>query len=223
MRKILTYSAGVFTVVPNWETTPGASTTYEVLLPEGITPHMIQALRPLTAGEKLPTLVSGRVDAVTGALGAGVITAASIGADAFTSAKFADGFFTAAKYAAGAINATAIASNALHSAAFSAGTLTVLKDNNWSKIVDVAESCTAQEVMSTILAVLSGRTTVSGLTYTILTPDGSATRAIFTLDSNKQRVAVTSNTECLMWPRDVSGLTNSGMPRSGRVSFGRVR
>lgn len=43
-RKIITYSTttGVFTVAPNWETTPSTDTTYDVLAPEGVTLEMVQ-------------------------------------------------------------------------------------------------------------------------------------------------------------------------------------
>lgn len=51
-RKIITYNTatGQFTVAPNWETTPSTDTTYEVLLPEGVTLGMLKALNPITAG-----------------------------------------------------------------------------------------------------------------------------------------------------------------------------
>jgi hypothetical protein len=43
-RKIVTYntSTGAFTVEPNWETTPDNTTTYDVLLPEGLTLGVLQ-------------------------------------------------------------------------------------------------------------------------------------------------------------------------------------
>lgn len=60
-RKIATYNTGTgaFTVVPNWETTPDNTTTYEVLLPEGVTLGMLQALNPTTAGRKLDVSPGG--------------------------------------------------------------------------------------------------------------------------------------------------------------------
>lgn len=62
-RRIITYNTGTgaFTVSPNWETTPDATTTYDVLLPEGVTLGMLKALNPTTAGDTL-TLTSNRVD-----------------------------------------------------------------------------------------------------------------------------------------------------------------
>jgi hypothetical protein len=61
VRKIATYnvSTGVFTVVPNWETTPDNTTTYEVLLPEGVTLGMLRTLNPTTAGRTLDVSAGG--------------------------------------------------------------------------------------------------------------------------------------------------------------------
>jgi hypothetical protein len=60
-RKIATYntSTGAFTVVPNWETTPDATTTYDVLLPEGVTLGMLRTLNPTTAGRTLDVSSGG--------------------------------------------------------------------------------------------------------------------------------------------------------------------
>jgi hypothetical protein len=43
-RKIITYNTGTgaFTVAPNWETTPSTDSTYDVLLPEGVTLGMLR-------------------------------------------------------------------------------------------------------------------------------------------------------------------------------------
>ncbi len=62
-RKIVTYdtTTGAFTVEPNWETTPDATTTYAVLLPEGVTLGMLRALNPVTAGAKAAIDGSGQV------------------------------------------------------------------------------------------------------------------------------------------------------------------
>ncbi len=60
-RKIVTYttSTGAFTVTPNWDTTPDATTTYDVLLPEGVTLGMLKALNPTTAGRTLDVSTGG--------------------------------------------------------------------------------------------------------------------------------------------------------------------
>lgn len=60
-RKIATYntSTGAFTVVPDWSTTPDNTTTYDVLLPEGVTLGMLRALNPTTAGRTLLVDASG--------------------------------------------------------------------------------------------------------------------------------------------------------------------
>ncbi len=60
-RKIVTYttSTGAFTVTPNWETTPDATTTYDVLLPEGVTLGTLRTLNPTTAGRTLDVSTGG--------------------------------------------------------------------------------------------------------------------------------------------------------------------
>ena len=69
-RKIATYNTGTgaFTVVPNWETTPDATTTYEVHLPEGVTLGMLRTLNPTTAGHTL-TLTANKVQLADAAHG----------------------------------------------------------------------------------------------------------------------------------------------------------
>lgn len=46
-RKILSYntSTGVATIAPNWEVTVSSDTTYEILLPEGVTSNMVRGLK----------------------------------------------------------------------------------------------------------------------------------------------------------------------------------
>lgn len=60
-RKMVTYTAstGAFTVEPNWETTPSTDTTYDVLLPEGVTLGMLRALNPTTLGRTLDVSAGG--------------------------------------------------------------------------------------------------------------------------------------------------------------------
>lgn len=64
-RKIITYNTGTgaLTVAPNWETTPDNTTTYDVLLPEGVTLGMLKTLNPATAGNKLVVDANGLGDA----------------------------------------------------------------------------------------------------------------------------------------------------------------
>jgi hypothetical protein len=90
-RRIITYtvSTGAFTVSPNWETTPSTDTTYDVLLPEGVTLGMLKALNPTTAGRTLVVDASGLADANTvkvGPTGSGTAqTARDIGASVLLS------------------------------------------------------------------------------------------------------------------------------------------
>jgi hypothetical protein len=60
-RRIITYnlSTGAFTVSPNWETTPSTDTTYDLLCPEGISPGLLKALNPTTAGRTLDVSAGG--------------------------------------------------------------------------------------------------------------------------------------------------------------------
>lgn len=58
-------------------------------------------------------------------------------------------------------------------------------------VVEQQGSYTLQQALSIMLALLAGRTTVSGGSYTVKTPNNSADRAVFTLDASKQRTAVT--------------------------------
>lgn len=124
-RRVTAYNTATqaATVTPSWETTPDATTTYDVLCPEGVTPGMLKALGPTTAGRTLdvssggeagvdwanvgsPTTVValsgttvGVVTSLTG-LAAGAITATAIAADALTAAKIADGAIDRATFAA---------------------------------------------------------------------------------------------------------------------------
>lgn len=77
-RKIATYntSTGAFTVVPNWETTPDATTTYDILLPEGVTLGMLRTLNPGTPGRTITIDASGNARAVDSG-GAAIMPAAS--------------------------------------------------------------------------------------------------------------------------------------------------
>lgn len=70
-RKIVTYtpSTGAFAVEPNWETTPDNTTTYDVLLPEGVTLGMLRTLNPATPGRAAVVDASGLIDANTVKIG----------------------------------------------------------------------------------------------------------------------------------------------------------
>lgn len=72
-------------------------------------------------------------------------------------------------------------------------TLNALKVPEFGSIIEATGSFTLQQVLKAMFATLCGVTTISGATYTIKTPDGTATRMTYTLDSNKQRTAVTPN------------------------------
>ena len=60
-RRITAYntSTGVCTVSPAWETNPDNTTTYDVLLPEGVTLGMVQSLIATTPGRTLDVTATG--------------------------------------------------------------------------------------------------------------------------------------------------------------------
>jgi len=139
-RVITDFTTGrVATVVPNWETTPDATTTYEVLLTEGALIRFadVQLWRAVQPN----ALVSSRVDASVGAMAADVVTAAAIANGAIDAATFAAGAIdnaafnvtetltanpaaggiVAASFGAGAIDAAAIATDAIGAAELAAG------------------------------------------------------------------------------------------------------
>jgi hypothetical protein len=79
-RRIVTYNTGTgaFTVSPNWETTPSTDTTYDVLLPEGVTLGMLKTLNPTTAGRTADVAATGEIgldfDNIHDATGAHTLT-----------------------------------------------------------------------------------------------------------------------------------------------------
>ncbi len=60
-RRIVTYdtSSGAFTTAQVFEVQPDNTTTYDILLPEGMTIGMLKALNPTTAGRKLDVSTGG--------------------------------------------------------------------------------------------------------------------------------------------------------------------
>jgi pseudouridine-5'-phosphate glycosidase len=60
-RKIVSYNATtkVATIAPNWETNPDATTTYEVLLPEGLPLVALWAMIPTVLGRSLDVTATG--------------------------------------------------------------------------------------------------------------------------------------------------------------------
>lgn len=138
-RRIITYntSTGAFTVSPNWETTPDATTTYDVLLPEGVTLGMLRTLNPTTAGRTLDVSSGGEagvdwanvgsptttlnlsgttistsqgVASVTGAVGS---VTGNVGGNVTGSVgSVATGGISASSFAVGAVDANALAADA---------------------------------------------------------------------------------------------------------------
>lgn len=94
-----------------------------------------------------------------------------------------DGSIAAATFAAGAIDAAALAADAGTELAAAVLAATVESEG----------TVTLAQALRLMLAVLTGETTVSGATYTVLTHNGNATRVTFTLNASKERTAVTLN------------------------------
>lgn len=81
-RRIITYtpSTGAFTVSPDWETTPDNTTTFDILLPEGVTIGMLQTINPATPGRKPVVDSAGLMDATAVKVGpSGSATAQTAG------------------------------------------------------------------------------------------------------------------------------------------------
>lgn len=176
VRKIVTCtpSTGAFTVSPNWETTPSTDTTYDVLLPDGVTLGMLKALNPTTAGRTLDVSSGGEAGVdwanvgspttTLGLSGTTVKTAtdveaklptalvsgridASVGAMAanvLTATAINADAITAAKIADGAIDAATFAANAITATVIESDAITAAK---------VAADVTT-EITAPVLAVL---------------------------------------------------------------------
>ena len=129
-RKIVTYtpSTGAFTVSPNWETTTDNTTTYDVLLPEGLTLGGLRALNPATAGRTIVVDASGLADAnavKVGPTGAGTAQTAS---DLAATLGVAGAGLTALP-----LTAANFATDTLAAAAASAGFANKLADHFWRR------------------------------------------------------------------------------------------
>jgi hypothetical protein len=110
-------------------------------------------------GTQPNTLTSGRVEVLLGACAAAVIDAAALATDAIGSAEIAS---TGAQKIADAILAT---------------------------VAEAQGSYTVQQILSISLAVLAGRTSNSGNTFS--TPNNVATRVTATTDGSNNRTAMT--------------------------------
>lgn len=179
-RRIVTYnvSTGAFTVSPNWETTPDNTTTYDVLLPEGVTMGMLKALNPTTAGRTLDVSTGGEagldwanVGSPTTTLGltnttVGIVTTASLNmSQSLPSSPIDDTAGQALKYAATGVTVTSIGSGAISSNTFVADAI----DANaiaTSAAAEIAAKVWAQTMteLSTVPGV-TGETVLNALTW----------------------------------------------------------
>jgi hypothetical protein len=88
-RRMITYNTGTgaFTVSPNWETTPDATTTYDVLLPEGVTLGMLRTLNPTSPGRTLDVSAGGEAGVDWANVGSPTTTLALTGTTIATTQK----------------------------------------------------------------------------------------------------------------------------------------
>lgn len=180
-------STKVATVVPNWETTPDGTTTYDVLLTEmAVNALVTRALRPTTDGRTIDVSAGGEAgldwanigspttaQALTGTtvdLVANAVDSTAIANDAITAAKIAAGAIDAATFAAGAIDAAAIADGAIDAATFAAGAINAAAIATGAIDADALASDAVTEMRSLI----SG-TSDSGTTTTMV--DAARTEA----------------------------------------------
>lgn len=102
-RVITDFTTGrVASVAPNWETTPDATTTYEIFLAEAAALRYADV--KMWRGTEPNALQSGRVDSYLGAGGAGVIDAAMIGTGAIDADAIAADAIGSSELATSAVN-----------------------------------------------------------------------------------------------------------------------
>lgn len=179
-RIVATYvtTTGAFTVTPNWETTPDATTTYDVLLPTGSTFGALKAINPGTGTGQL-SVTSGQVTAssVT-AIATNGISAASLAASA--TAKIATATWQDAT--AGDFTTASSIGKALYTGNFvpgAAGGLFIAGTNAATTV--------------NITGNLSGSVgSVTGLTASNLDTPISSRMATFTLPTNFSSLAITA-------------------------------
>lgn len=218
-RRILTYtvSTGAFTV-DTWETTPNNTTTYDILLPEGVTIGMLKTLRPTTDGRQLTVDTSGVGDAnptkwngtavatpdtagypkVTIKSGTGIGEIWFPNSDGVVGAyinEIATSAIKAASFQANAITAAVIATDAIGAAELAADAVAEIVTGVLT--TQMTESYNADGTAPTLAQVLfliSQMLTefaISGTTLTVKKLNGTTTAATFTLDSATSPTSIT--------------------------------
>jgi hypothetical protein len=201
-RKITAYNSGtkLATVTPNWETTPDGTTTYDILLPEGVTMASLKALLPTTVGRTLDVSAGGEAGVDWANVGSPTTTVGLSG----TTVKTATDVETdtvdiqarlPAALVSGRMDASvgAMATDVISSGALSAAAANEIRDAILAAVVESQGSITLAQALSIAVASLAGVTTISGATYELKTPNGSVVRVTATLDANKQRTGITLN------------------------------
>ena len=114
-RRITSYntSTRVATVTPNWETTPDNTTTYDILLPEGISIPMLTSLSPTVLARTLDVSSGGEAGLDWSNIGSPTTTVNLSGTTISTVGSVAAGGITASSIAADAIGASELAADAI--------------------------------------------------------------------------------------------------------------
>lgn len=148
-RVITAYSSGrVATVVPNWETSPDGTTTYEVLLTESAALRLVDVRRWAAADLAAPDTAGYPKVTVKDGTGAGEIdtTAGKV--------ALADGSVTSATFAAGAIDANAIATDAIGAAEIAAGAASEIQSGMATAAAVAAVQADVDDIQSRLPAAL---------------------------------------------------------------------
>lgn len=180
-RKIIAYntSTKVATVDPAWETTPDNTTTYDILLPEGLGEAALKALQPATLGRTAVVSAAGVIDAnVALWLATAPLALSSQRVQAL-----------AVALSAGAIDAAAVATGAIDADALAADAASEIAAAVKAIVVETEGSYTIAQALSIILAAAAGRSSNNGLTFA--TPNNAATRIAATVDGSNNRTGMT--------------------------------
>ena len=149
-RRIISYntSTRVATVAPDWETTPDNTTTYDILLPEGVLVSMLTALPPTTLGRTLDVSSGGEAGVDWANVGSPTTTVNLSGTTISTSQAVASvsgavgsvtgnvgGNVTGSvgSVAAGGITASSIATDAIGSLELAADAVAEIADAVWDE------------------------------------------------------------------------------------------
>lgn len=191
-RKIITYvpSTGVFTVSPNWETTPDATTTYSILLPEGVTLGMLRTLNPTTAGNTLDVTATGEAG----------IDWANIGGKTTTNALTGTTIAVTQKVDVDTIKTNPVVNG---------GTITFPTNATLASTTNITAG--------TITTVTTTTTVTNGVTISVGTGTGQLQIASGVVDANMQKITGSNAATLLKFTGSIGTGTVSGSPTTTSV------